>query len=141
VKTCLQIVGRTVLGAGWAPITVLVLHSVLGRAFGHEPFVDPVIHFSGGVAAAFFFRYACGVAGNLLGAPNDLAKDLVAFGLAVTVALLWETGEFASDVWLGTHIQHDVANTMRDLILGMGGAASYVLAARVARSGRRRTDA
>jgi hypothetical protein len=134
-------IGRIVLGAGWAPVTVLVLHSVLGRSFGHEPFVDPIIHFSGGVAAAFFFRYASVVAGSLLGAPNDLAKDLMAFGLTVTVALLWETGEFASDVWLGTHIQHDVANTMRDLILGMGGGASYVLAARVVRFERRRTAA
>jgi hypothetical protein len=52
--------------------------------------------------------------------------DLSSFGLTTTIAVLWEIGEFLSDVFLGTNIQHDVANTMRDLILGMAGGFSLL---------------
>ena len=43
-------------GIAWAPISVLIGHSIFAKFFGHEPYVDPVMHFSGGVAAAYFFR-------------------------------------------------------------------------------------
>jgi len=36
-------------------LVVLIAHAVLGDVFGHEPYVDPVMHFAGGVSAAFFF--------------------------------------------------------------------------------------
>ena len=49
---------RTFRAAGWAPLTVLIAHHILARMFGHEPFVDPVMHFSGGAAAALVVRYA-----------------------------------------------------------------------------------
>ena len=101
--------------------------------FGHEPYVDPIAHFSGGVAAAFFFRYACFLGRGFLGAPSPLALDLLAFGLTCSAALAWEFGEFASDVFLGTRIQYAVGNTMRDLMLGTLGGGIYVAAARVLR--------
>ena len=44
-------VGREAL---WAPIAVVVLHWAAGGLLGHEPYVDPVMHFLGGAAAAFF---------------------------------------------------------------------------------------
>jgi hypothetical protein len=128
-----QVLKEAALRAGWAPLAVLVAHPFLGGLLGHEPYVDPVIHFAGGVAAAYFIRYVCSIEDRLLGAPSDLAKDLLAFGLTVVAALVWEVGEFCSDVFLDTNIQRDVGNTMRDLILGAMGGGSFVLIARIVR--------
>jgi hypothetical protein len=55
------------------------------RWLGHEPYVDRDA-FLGGVAAAFFFRFA----GRLLigcSAPSGLALDVIAFGLTCAIAL------------------------------------------------------
>ena len=52
-----------------------------------------------------------------------MARYVLAFTAACTVAVFWEFGEFASDLVLGTHIQHDVAETLWDLVFGAGGAA------------------
>ena len=130
---------RAIRRAGWAPIVVVVLHWLLGGLLGHEPYIDPVMHFAGGVAAAYFLRYACSIGGSLLGAPSELAKDLLAFGMTVVAALVWEIGEFCSDVFVGANIQRDVANTMRDLILGSLGGGIFVITARIA--GNRRVRA
>jgi hypothetical protein len=97
------------------------------------------MHFAGGVAAAYFFRYACAVGGSVLGAPSELTKDLLAFSMTVVAALVWEIGEYWSDVFRGTNIQRDVANTMRDLILGSVGGGVFVMTARIAGYRRGRT--
>ncbi len=128
------LIGRLAKKAAWAPVSVVVLHFFLGSKFGHEPYLDPLTHFSGGIAIAFFFRYACSTWRRLLGAPNDGAIDLIAFGLAVTAAVFWEIGEFAVDSYIGSNMQRDLTNTMRDLILGTCGGGGYVLMARIARS-------
>jgi hypothetical protein len=41
--------------------------------------------------------------------------------------------EFAQDVRHLTHHQQDVANVMRDLLLGLGGAASFLIGRRALR--------
>ncbi|HEV8700428.1 MAG TPA: hypothetical protein VGV60_04045 [Candidatus Polarisedimenticolia bacterium] len=126
----LSIIRRLAREAAWAPGAVLVLHLVAGALFGHEPFVDPVMHLLGGIAAAFFFRRAASVAGFLLGAPTRLGSDLLAFGLTNVAALFWEIGEFALDQLARTNTQGDLGNTMRDLMFGVTGAALYLVAAR-----------
>jgi hypothetical protein len=115
---------------GWAPAAVIVGHEVGARIFGHEPIVDPVMHASGGIAIAFLVRRASTVCDSLVGAPSGLAADLLAFGLAAAAALFWEFGEQLSDVLRGTHIQTNVTTTLRDLELGVLGAAVYLLARR-----------
>jgi hypothetical protein len=122
----LPFAGRVARAAAWAPVCVLVLHEVGARRFGHEPFVDPVMHFLGGMAAAFFLRYACRTAGRALGPPTEIALDLLAFGLTCAVALSWEFGQFVGDQYFGGHAQRGLANTMRDLALGVGGALVYL---------------
>src|SRR5262245_26003918 len=102
----------------WAPLSVLIAHSIFARLFGHEPYVDPIMHFSGGVAAAYFFRKASIIGAEALGSLTDISRDLLSFGLTCSVALFWEIAEFASDTFLGTNVQISNANTMRDLILG-----------------------
>ena len=107
-------------------MAVLILHAVGGRMLGHEPYVDPIMHFLGGTAAALFLRHAASVAGRQLGVLTKLGLDLLAFGLTCATALFWEFGEFASDLLLGTRTQRSLGNTMRDLALGVGGAVAYL---------------
>jgi hypothetical protein len=113
-------------GAAWAPLSVLIGHSVFAKFFGHEPYVDPVMHFSGGVAAAYFFRKVSMMCNEALGELTDFSQDLLSFGLTCSIALFWEMAEFSSDIFLGTNVQTSNANTMRDLILGTVGALVFL---------------
>lgn len=128
-----RIVLRIFRKAGWAPIAVLLVHAAGGHFFGHEPYVDPAMHFLGGLAAAYFFWHAGALGGRRMGSPSPLALDMLAFGLTCAIALVWELGEFFSDLYLGTNIQRSVANTMRDLALGMSGAIVYVAVIQIRR--------
>jgi acyl dehydratase len=126
--------------AVWAPVAVLLIHAVAGKLFGHEPYVDPVMHFSGGLAMAFFFQRTCSIASGLFGKPSRLAIDLLAFGLTCAAALFWEFGEFFGDLYRGTHVQRGLGNTMRDLLLGTSGGILYLIAARIRRSQKKRSE-
>ncbi len=124
MKAILKQLAREV---AWAPITVFVAHEVAGGIFGHEPYVDPVMHFLGGAAMAYFLRRVAKLSPRLLGSPSALALDLLAFGMTGFVAIVWEFGELGSDIFLGTNIQFSAANTLRDLGLGLGGAVLALL--------------
>lgn len=113
--------------AVWAPIAVVVVHTLLAEIFGHEPYVDPAIQLCGGVAVAYLLHEACVTLSTLLGQPSTLGRNLMAFGLTAAFAILWEVGEFCLDSLLGTDIQGDVPETMRDLILGLMGAMVFLI--------------
>ena len=51
---------------------------------------------------------------------------LLAFGLTTFAAVAWESVEFLRDTYRGTSIQRGLANTMRDLFLGVSGAVLFV---------------
>jgi len=121
-------IGRLLRDAAWAPLGVVLLHVVAAHFLGHEPYVDPVMHFLGGAAIAFFLRRAAEIGRPLVGEPSPLGLDLMAFGLAVVAGLVWEFGEFLSDVFLGSHAHTSVGNTLRDLLLDLLGAAGLLLA-------------
>jgi len=123
IKRCILRASRE---AAWAPIAVVILHSLAGKLFGHEPYVDPVMHFLGGFAIAFFFYRLFTLPFELFSTPSRLTLNLLAFGLACTAALFWEFGEFFTDQWFGTHMQRGLDNTMRDLLLGTSGAVVYL---------------
>lgn len=125
------ILRRLAREAAWAPGAVLVLHLVAGAIFGHEPVVDPVMHLSGGIAAAFFFRRGASIAGLAFGSSTRLGSDLLVFGLTASAALFWEIGEYSLDRLAGTVTQGGLDNTMRDLIFGVTGAVLYLAAARL----------
>lgn len=122
---------RLTLRAAWAPVAVYVLHAVVAGLYRHEPYVDPVMHFLGGAAMAFFISAACTNDVKVLGAPSRLAVELMSFGLTCAVGLIWELGELFSDRFLGSHTQVSVANTLRDLALDALGAVAYLLLARL----------
>jgi hypothetical protein len=135
----LKLFWRTVRDAAWPGLVVLVSHTVLGEVFGHEPYVDPAMHFAGGMAAAFFFTRLPRLLPDYFGDPTPTVIGLLGIGLTSTVAVLWELGEFLSDVYLGTHIQRSVGNTMRDLVNGMVGGGVLVIGERLFRTDPRRT--
>lgn len=115
------------LRAIWAPASVVFAHTLAAKVFGHEPYVDPCMHFLGGAAAAYFFRYVASGSPAVVGAISRTGANLLAFGLACAIALAWEFGEFFSDEFLGTSVQISVANTMRDLIFGVLGASAFLV--------------
>ena len=106
--------------AGWAPVAVLVLHAVVAETPLRKP-LDFWMHFSGGVAIAYFLFHAIDCFEEFLGV-RSFGRYLFAFALACTVGLFWEFGELFSDVFLGTHIQKSVHETMSDLIADTLGA-------------------
>jgi hypothetical protein len=112
---------RLLLRAGWAPLLVLVFH----RIFYHTPWRQPldfVMHYSGGVAIAFFLWHALDCFAHWFGALTPFACYVFTFALACTVGLFWEFAELYSDVVHHTHIQHSVHETMRDLVADATGA-------------------
>lgn len=121
--TSLDLVSTLVRKAAWAPLGVLVLHHLLAARYGHEPTVDPWMHFLGGAAIAYVAWVAVGLAEPLLGVPRPAGRALLALSLAANVALAWEMSEFAKRLLYGGELSTGLANTMRDLVCGIAGAA------------------
>ena len=84
--------------------------------------LDFVMHCSGGVSIAFFLWHALDCFAHWFGKLTSFARYLFTFALACTVGLFWEFAELYSDVVHGSHIQHNVRETMRDLIADATGA-------------------
>ena len=106
----------------WAPVAVVILHSILAGLIGHRRGLDPGFHFLGGVAGAFAFCQALVLIPRLTSRFAAVNARLLAVVAVAIVAVLWECAEFASDRLFGSHIQLDQWDTMVDLALGVGGA-------------------
>jgi hypothetical protein len=103
----------------WAPALVFILHAMTAEWLGHEPYVDPVIHFSGGAAIAFFFWRSAECC------QRSISNQWV-FGLTTLVAIAWEVMEYLILIYHGWAMAWDPANSLRDLALGMCGAALII---------------
>jgi hypothetical protein len=103
----------------WAPALVFILHYLVANKLGHEPYVDPVMHFCGGAAIAFFFWRAAECC------QRSISNRWV-FGLTTLVAIAWEIMEYLLLIYRGWAIDWDPANSLRDLALGMCGAALII---------------
>jgi hypothetical protein len=125
-SSLISVLVRIAREALWAPVAVVVVHWVAGRQWGHEPYVDPVMHFMGGAAVAFFFLRAAECGRRYLGDLSLLARALLALGLSALAAVAWEFGEFLLDRYRWGPLQRGLTNTMRDLFLGVGGALLYI---------------
>ncbi len=126
--------------ASWAPIAVVAVHAICGEIFGHEPYVDPAMHFLGGAAIVYFLRTATVLFVDIVGHPTEFARDLCAWGLACVAAVVWEFGEWFSDAFLGTNIQWSGSAPLRDIAYGLCGASIYLMlrTTRLRRNGSRR---
>jgi len=110
----------------WAPITVLILHQVLHSKEWHDP-IDWFNHFSGGLSFSYFTWKSLPYITRWSGPLTPLGRLATAFLSGCTAALLWEIGEFLSDTFLHTRIQHDVRETMTDIVNGLLGTSATVL--------------
>jgi hypothetical protein len=115
---------------GWAPLLVFGAHAFASRVlhlYQAWPPADIPMHFSGGVAVAFFASRCFGML------PRERVKrdriillELVLIvSLTCIAAVFWEFAEFATDQLLGTNVQISLANTMQDLAMGISGAMAF----------------
>ena len=117
---------RLARDAGWAPLCVLVLHEIGARMIGHEPYVDPSMHFLGGAAATFFFRYAFSQPDRWPGPVSAAALDGLSLGVTCVLAIFWEFAEVFVERLVVRQSPFDLADTMSDLALGLCGSLVYL---------------
>ena len=91
----------------WAPLSVLVVHRYAGAAWGHEPYIDPVIHTCGGLAMAHMLSILIARAQERLGRLTTLGRELMVFGLTAFVTLAWEVGEYFLSAYYNAHLPID----------------------------------
>jgi hypothetical protein len=113
--------------AGWAPVSVVLFHSLLSALIGHRRSLDPAMHFLGGAAIAYFFYKAIAMASKWFGEATLPARPVIAFCFATTIAVFWEFMEFTGGKATGVSAQVSLEETMYDLILGCSGALTYLL--------------
>jgi hypothetical protein len=123
----------TVLAVGgWAPLFVFTVHVLVSRVFnGYRlwPSIDIPMHFAGGMAIAFFisrsFRH---LPREPVTRSRVVVLELLLIGsMTATAAVLWEFAEFAIDQIFASNVQVSLANTMRDLAMGVSGGALCIL--------------
>lgn len=108
-------------------MTVLVLHEFLS-AEGWRTQIDWFNHYAGGLAITFFAWKSLPMLFPWTGQLTFTGRLGAAFLAGCTAALLWDIGEFASDLFLGTTIQKSIHETMMDLVNGFLGTTTTVLA-------------
>jgi hypothetical protein len=62
----------------------------------------------------------------LVGKIGLSARLLLAMCAGCTLGVMWEIIEFTSDLWLGTHIQHSIRETILDLLRDVTGGLTVV---------------
>ena len=123
---------RVVKAGGWAPLTVLGMHLFLNfvvNAYDLWPPTDVPMHFAGGMAIAFIvsqlFRR---LPRHAIPRSRLVVLELLLIAtLTATAAVTWEFGEFTLDHVVGTNVQLSLANTMKDLAVGIAGGAAIML--------------
>lgn len=124
---------QTFTESGWGPIGVFSLHVVLSRVFNAYaalPGLDIPMHFLGGMVAAYFFHRASINASqlNLLGEFHPATHVLLVFFATGTATVFWEFAEFINDRYFGGHSQAGLADTMKDMLMGLSGGTALLLA-------------
>jgi hypothetical protein len=82
-----------------------------------------MLHFLGGAAIAYFF-FRLFVILSVFPTTDRWLIYAATFTSSCTAALFWEFVEFASDVFLHSHVQQSLSETMLDLVFGVLGAIS-----------------
>jgi len=114
----------TLREAAWAPAGVLLFYAI-GLALGLFKIFPPLdipAHFLGGAAITYFYRSAIKHSQNLVGDIPQPIQILFALTATGTTAVLWEFYENILDYFFGFHIVLGLADTLKDLVLGLFGA-------------------
>ncbi len=96
---------------------------VLAPRWSTKIFADDYLHFFGGASIAFSVSYILNLLdrSGMIRIKNNLLQLCVVVALVALAAVLWECFEFISDILLGTVYQPSLADTMKDMILGLLG--------------------
>jgi hypothetical protein len=132
MKKTLNTIWAIVRVGGWAPLLVFIAYLLLTRAihaFQIWPSLDIPMHFSGGMAVAFFIsRCFQTLPRESVGRSRVAVLELLLIGsLTISVAVFWEFAEFTADQLFGSNLQVSLANTMQDLAMGISGAIVIIL--------------
>ena len=117
----MSFVWQVAIRAAWAPLLVIVFRWIAIELHIRKQ-LDHVIHFSGGLAICYFIYRCLDIGSFYVGDLRTWVRYFLTFTASCTVALFWEFAELASDLFLGTHIQHNVLETLWDLVYGTLGA-------------------
>ena len=119
---------------GWFPLAVFLAHEFCSHVvdgYARWPAIDIPMHFLGGFAMAYFLAGALRIGGDrgLFRTPEPTLRRVLIFALVGTIAVFWEFAEWISDHAFGTNCQmNDLDDTMLDQLMGLVGAAAYLLA-------------
>lgn len=106
---------------------VLISHEFL-YVKGWTTQIDWLHHYSGGLAFSYFSWKILPYLTRWFGTTTPAGRLAVTFLAGCTAALLWEIAEFSSDLFLHTHIQKSIQETMMDIVNGFLGTTTTVLA-------------
>jgi len=110
-------------------IALMVLHAVFllidAYAILH---IDSAMHLVGGISLGMFVLGSLENAVRRGWCPNlgKTVASVMVISLVMTGAVCWEFYEWASDIFLGTHLQPSLNDTVKDLFLGLSGAVLFI---------------
>ena len=116
------------------PFLVYMFNSAiqsLALSFYYIYSIDTLSHFLGGMAIAFSANYALTLIEkkNWITIKKPVLRAIILVGAVMTFAVLWEFYEFTYDLYLwGITMQPGVADTIKDLCVGMLGAVVFCVA-------------
>jgi len=119
------------------PLILLMVLHVLFLMLGYYSIthLDSAMHFAGGISLGIF---VVGLLGHAIrkGWCPDPGRPLLLVlivSLVTTGAVAWEVYEWLSDRYLGTHFQLTLADTVKDLVLGLAGGVACAWMVHVSR--------
>ncbi|HJS18192.1 MAG TPA: hypothetical protein VJ785_05565, partial [Anaerolineales bacterium] len=114
----------TLRESAWAPLGVIGFY-IVGLAldwFDLYPPLDIPTHFVGGVAITYFYRSAIYHSQRVVGEIPLSIQVILAFTCTGTTIIFWEFYENILDFLFNAHNVLGVADTVRDMFVGLLGA-------------------
>jgi hypothetical protein len=114
----------TLRESAWAPLSVIgfYLFGLAFHLFDLYPSLDIPTHFFGGVAITYFFRSAIRNSQAFLGEIPFPIQVILAFTCTGTVIIFWEFYENILDFVFHAHNVLGLADTIKDMFVGLLGA-------------------
>jgi hypothetical protein len=109
-------------------VTLMILHVIFLLLDAYSmPHLDSVLHLAGGVVLGIFLYgvLACAVSKGWCPDPGTPLTLILVVALVTTGAVCWEFYEWVSDTVFDTSLQLTVADTIKDLLLGLLGGLLY----------------
>ena len=117
-------VGATLRESAWAPLSVVALY-LLGLAFHLYdlfPPLDVPTHFLGGAAITYLYRSTIKNSQPFAGDVPLGVQVLLALTCTGTTTVLWEFYEYIMDTYFGGRMMLGLADTLKDMLMGLLGA-------------------